>query len=175
MSIGLFKVAMVSFLCFLFLETSAGLCSGEGCDSFWSMTNRCLLEAANKYQISPLLVWGIIKTESNFNWKALGRNSDGSYDIGIMQINSRWLPFLKKYGIDEKSLWHPCINIYVGTWILASCVAKYGYTWDAVGCYNARSLYKKRIYAWKVYREIEPYLNSKFGGYRFVKSVEGKK
>lgn len=61
----------------------------------------------------------------------------GSRDLGLMQINSRWLPTLARYGISQADLHDPCTSIEVGAWILADLVKKNGNTWDAVGAYNA--------------------------------------
>ena len=50
----------------------------------------CFEEAGSQYGISPQLLWSIAKTESNFNPRAINRNSNGTYDYGLMQINSSW-------------------------------------------------------------------------------------
>lgn len=92
----------------------------------------------------------ISRVESSGNPQAINRNPDGSYDIGHMQINSRWLPLLKRYGIDERSLFDACTNTYVGAWILAQNIHRLGYGWDAIGAYNARSPSKRMAYARKV-------------------------
>ena len=45
----------------------------------------------------------------------------------------------------------PCVNAKVGAWILAQFIQKHGYTWEAVGFYNAISKSKREKYAKKVY------------------------
>ena len=50
----------------------------------------CFEEAGKKYGISPQLLWAIAKTESNFNPTAVNYNKNGSFDYGLMQINSAW-------------------------------------------------------------------------------------
>jgi len=113
--------------------------------------NRCFEDAGQRYQISPILLWSIAKTESGFYAGAINRaNDNGSYDIGLMQINSSWLPTLRRYGVAERQLMDPCVSIHVGAWILAQNIAKHGYTWKAVGAYNARSSDKQLRYATKV-------------------------
>jgi hypothetical protein len=61
----------------------------------------------------------------------------GSVDLGLMQINSRWLATLARYGITREGLLEPCTSVMVGAWILADLFARHGTTWEAVGAYNA--------------------------------------
>jgi len=114
----------------------------------------CWDEAAARYQVHSALLYAIAQTESGLDPLAIGRNRDGSRDIGLMQINSAWLPTLAKYGISERDLFHPCISIHVGAWVLARNFHRLGYTWDAVGAYNAMSPGLRRAYAEKVQRNL---------------------
>jgi soluble lytic murein transglycosylase-like protein len=92
--------------------------------------------------------------ESQMRPSAIGKpNRDGSYDIGLMQINSTWLPKLSQWGITEASLLDGCVNAYVGTWILAGNIKRLGYTWNAVGAFNALSPSKRAVYVANVYRQ----------------------
>lgn len=117
----------------------------------------CWDEAAARYGVNPSLLYAIAKTESNLNPLAINRNNkDGSYDIGIMQINSRWLPILRKYGVDEAQLWDACTNIHVGAWVLAENMRRLGNSWNAVGAYNASAPALRVKYALKVYRNLPP-------------------
>jgi len=120
---------------------------------------RCFVKAGEYYNIPPLVLWGVAYVESGFNYKAVNRNKDGSHDIGIMQINSRWLPVLKKYGIHVKDLYDPCINIFVGAWILKRCYVYHNKWEDTLACYNTgRGAFrnaKGKAYAKKVSRVIE--------------------
>jgi soluble lytic murein transglycosylase-like protein len=112
----------------------------------------CFEEAGAMYNISPQLLWSIARVESNFNHRALNWNKNGTYDFGVMQINSAWY---KVIGHDLwMSLGDPCTNVKVGAWILSQCISRYGYTWQAVGCYNARNNEKRAKYAWKVYNSL---------------------
>lgn len=108
----------------------------------------CFEEAGSRYGVPPGLLWAIAKVESNFNPTALNQNRNGSYDIGVMQINSSW------YNDLGPELWNnlydPCTNVQVGARILADCLGRYGYSWEGIGCYNAMSIDKRAIYARKV-------------------------
>jgi soluble lytic murein transglycosylase-like protein len=116
----------------------------------------CWNEVAAWYGVNVHLLYAIAKTESNLNPNAIGRNTNGTYDIGLMQINSSWLPTLRRYGITEAQLKDPCTNLQVGAWILSKNVAQMGLTWEAVGAYNARDPKLRVKYAHKVYKNIPP-------------------
>jgi soluble lytic murein transglycosylase-like protein len=117
-------------------------------------SSACWDEAAARYGLSSHLLYAIARTESGLNPAAVGRNRDGSRDIGLMQINSSWLPTLASHGIAEHHLFDACTSIQVGAWVLAGNVSRMGYTWEAVGAYNARSAPLRRAYAHKVHREL---------------------
>ncbi|EAA1730949.1 lytic transglycosylase domain-containing protein [Salmonella enterica] len=123
--------------------------------------NNCFNQASKRFQIDHRLLIAIAEVESNMNSKAIGLNKRGgkiiSEDIGIMQINSSWLPTLVGMGITRNDLLHnPCQNIYVGAWILAQNISSNGVNWESVGAYNAgfkganapfRMKYAKKVYA----------------------------
>jgi len=113
----------------------------------------CFEEAGKFYGISPLLLQAIAGVESNFDPRALNRNSDGSYDFGLMQINSFWAEAIGMR--NWLMLGDPCTNIKTGAWILSHCIERYGYTWEAVGCYNARSPQKAARYANRIYEKLK--------------------
>ena len=107
----------------------------------------CFEEAGARYGIAPVLLQAIALQESGMNPHALNRNRDGSYDIGLMQINSRWLPTLSRHGILPEQLWDPCVSVHVGAWILAGNFKRMGLNWDAVGAYNASNPALRMRYA----------------------------
>jgi soluble lytic murein transglycosylase-like protein len=114
----------------------------------------CWEQAAERYGVSSELLQAIARTESGLDAQAVGHNRNGSRDIGLMQINSAWLPQLSAHGIAERDLFDPCTSIHVGAWILAANVQRLGYTWDAVGAYNATTPALRRAYAERVYRNV---------------------
>ncbi|TFZ48669.1 type III secretion system invasion protein IagB [Serratia proteamaculans] len=97
----------------------------------------CWNYAAKMFNISPELLYAIAQQESALNPNAVGRNHNGSEDLGLMQINTLHLPRLSKLGISREQLNDPCTSIMVGASILADMMKRYGYSWEAVGAYNA--------------------------------------
>ena len=116
----------------------------------------CWQEAGSRYHVDPALLYAIARTESGLKATAFNRNKNGSMDIGLMQINSSWLPELATHGISAHELWNPCVNIHVGAWVLSKSFRRLGMNWDAVGAYNAKSRNKRIRYAWKVYANLDP-------------------
>lgn len=90
--------------------------------------------------IDPALLRAIAQVESSMRPSAVNdahRARTGSEDIGLMQINSRWLPRLQAFGIQREDLFRPCTSIEVGAWILRDLFERHGNSWEAVGAYNA--------------------------------------
>ena len=110
-------------------------------------------EAGEYYRIDPKILYSIAKKESNFNPNAINRNSNGSVDIGIMQINSSHLKEIEKFGFKKEHLFNPKINIYAGAWLLKRCFNKHGVSKDGITCYNGRI--KDNPYGYEVLRELK--------------------
>jgi hypothetical protein len=113
----------------------------------------CFEEAGAEYGINPQILRAIAKVESNFNPVAVHRNTNGSFDFGLMQINSIWAPTLGKERWN--SLGDPCNNAKAGAWILSMCMEKYGYTWKAIGCYNSQTPEKRDKYSRMVFNQLQ--------------------
>lgn len=112
----------------------------------------CFEDAGKEYGINPSLLKSIAQIESNLNPKAMNKNKNGSVDIGLMQINSFWI---KTLGLDYNKLFSDsCYNTMIGAKVLKQCIDRYGYTWEAVGCYNATSTPQKVKYSWKIYNVL---------------------
>lgn len=117
----------------------------------------CWEEAAARYGVNSSLLYAIAKTESSLNPAAVNRrNANGTYDIGLMQVNSSWLPTLAKYGIAESQLYDACTSIHVGAWIMAQNMQRLGNSWDAVGAYNSPNPGRRLAYALRVYKNLPP-------------------
>ncbi|WP_310633475.1 transglycosylase SLT domain-containing protein [Paraburkholderia sp.] len=111
----------------------------------------CIDDAAAFQHVNVSLMRAIAQVESGTQTRVINTNSNGTVDIGLMQINSSWLPRLAQEGITEQSLFDPCTNAYVGAWILAENIRQFGPTWNAIGAYNSPSADKRLAYARKVY------------------------
>jgi soluble lytic murein transglycosylase-like protein len=115
----------------------------------------CWEEAASRHNLDPVLLYAIARVETGARSGVVSGNTNGSYDIGVMQINSSWLPRLAKVGITAQMLRDkPCLNVKVGAWILSDTINRYGMNWRGVGAYNATTDWKRARYARKVAAEL---------------------
>ncbi len=100
-------------------------------------TGNVFTEAAALYQLDPDLLRAITWVESHGQPGAVGpRLADGHRAWGAAQINDVHLPELVSYGVTQRDLLDPCINLRLSAWVLANCIRAKGPTWAAVGCYN---------------------------------------
>ena len=99
----------------------------------------CFEEAGARFDVNPTLLKAIAYTESGLDQRAINnRNSNGTTDYGLMQINSWWFDKLADFGVSSESVINDgCTNVHVRAWILATNLAQSGENWLAVGAYNA--------------------------------------
>ncbi|CAI9898804.1 lytic transglycosylase domain-containing protein [Pseudomonas aeruginosa] len=132
----------------------------------------CVVLTLQRYQIPPDLFIGYMGMERGRVGMA-NRNSNGSYDYGPSQVNSIWLQEISQFGVTAAQLqWNPCVNIWVGGWIMRRCLNKFpGQFWTAVGCYHigehaletadlslrARRMARGQNYAREVYSVMTKY------------------
>jgi hypothetical protein len=128
----------------------------------------CFDEAGSAYGVPPQLLRAIAQVESSMNHRAVNgdhRTRTSSEDLGLMQINSRWLgaPAFRKNRITRDALMtDACLNVKTGAWILANTMHREGANWNGVGAYNAACTQLKgeactaarSKYAWKVYQAL---------------------
>jgi len=125
-------------------------------------TNACLDMAAQHYSIHKEILNAILSVEGGRTGMKK-HNSNGSYDMGPMQINSSWLPELRRRGISEYDVTHDyCTNILVGSWILARELQRAGIPlintaeyWQTIGHYNSRDPYFSTRYAVRVWHRAK--------------------
>jgi soluble lytic murein transglycosylase-like protein len=115
----------------------------------------CIKQAAAKYHIPPKVLAAVIETEGGRNHEAT-KNKNGTYDYGIMQINSVWLSSLARLGYSKHDLLNnTCKNVNAGAMILKNNIAEAGSLWAGVGDYNSHNPYYNRIYRRTVLRHYQ--------------------
>lgn len=103
----------------------------------------CLIAASHTYQVPPAVMIGIMQVEGGHVGQAAGPNFNGTYDLGPMQVNTRWIPELAK-------LWHVshttaytwlrddgCVNVNVAAWILRKKIVETGSLYVGIAHYHS--------------------------------------
>jgi hypothetical protein len=122
----------------------------------------CMVRAAEYFRV-PLSILLAVRAQEAGTVGMAQLNVDGSYDYGIMQINSRWLPLLSPVGYTAAVLQdQECANVVAGAWILARELKRAGAWnrsrpqaqafWRAVGAYHSRDPVRNRVYAEHVWQ-----------------------
>jgi len=100
---------------------------------------QCFAMASNQFDIPLELLIAVkhVESGSRLDTGIIHTNTNGTSDLGIMQINSTWLPRLAEFGVTaEDLLTDHCVNIAVGAWILADAIAKTASYAEALSMYN---------------------------------------
>ncbi len=104
----------------------------------------CLMLAAQTYSVPPAVLVGIYQVEGGKPGQAVG-NTNGTYDLGPMQINTIWIPELAdKWGVSNNTAlqWvknDPCTNMGVAAWILRGHMDRTGNLSTAIAHYHSRT------------------------------------
>lgn len=92
--------------------------------------------ASNRYGLDRHLLMAVAEHESAYDPSAINHRNQKDEDIGLMQINTFWLPHLEKFGVNKDDLFNPCVSVHVGAWILAQSLTEFDDFWQGVGAYN---------------------------------------
>ncbi len=116
----------------------------------------CLLLAAQTYNIPPAVMIGIMTVEGGKVGQAV-KNTNDTYDLGPMQINTLWVPQLARFwGVSERTAKHwiqndACTNLGVSAWILRQHMNETKSLSKSIAYYNSRTpsiggKYRKKVY-----------------------------
>ncbi|MBC6414477.1 MAG: lytic transglycosylase domain-containing protein [Chromatiales bacterium] len=137
----------------LILIVSLAHSAAANIDPDYNLTSEiaaCIASAAHQHNLDPLLLLAVKYVETADRTDTPIRyNKNGSWDIGLMQINTVWRDTLHRYGIDYNDLEIPCTNIAVGAWILANNIKRKG-LWEGVGAYHSSTAPLSQRYRTKV-------------------------
>lgn len=129
-------------------------------DSYRPLTAQCFYAEAVKQDLEPLRLLAVLKTE-NGRIGEFSRNSNGSYDIGPMQINTINLPELSsRLGIGTGKLaqllaYDGCFNVAVGAWYLRRRTNEAnGDFWYGIGFYHSRTPQYRNKYILQVHKNM---------------------
>ena len=115
----------------------------------------CLMLASQTYQVPPAVMVGIWQVEGG-KVGMESPNTNGTHDLGPMQINTIWIPELaEKWGVGEDTArrWirdDPCTNMGVAAWIFRSHYNETGSLAKSIQYYHSRTpkygnKYRKKV------------------------------
>jgi len=122
----------------------------------------CIFAAAQTYSVPPSILLGILSVEGGKIGQAV-KNTNNTYDLGPMQINTIWIPELSKHWKMEKKdaiklvKDDPCINIGVGAWILRTKMDQTGNLSKGIAYYHSGTPSLGNKYRSKVLKAMEKY------------------
>ena len=118
----------------------------------------CMGLVATLYDLPPRVLPSIQAVEGGRPGLA-SRNANGSEDLGVMQVNTLWLPALSRYTglseavVRERLVKEPCFNIAAAGAILRTYLNEAGgELMRAVGNYHSHTPVRHRNYRDKVMR-----------------------
>jgi hypothetical protein len=116
--------------------------------------SQCINEVALTYHVPAKLIISILEVEQGKVGQVV-KNTNGTYDIGPMQINSTWLPELEKYNITQQDIqFNACANITVGAWILSKKIANRDDVLVGIGDYHSHTEKLNKTYSGLVIKNI---------------------
>lgn len=154
----------------LFLPTCAGIAllagalagvpaeargTGTGTGAGEARIAECIRQAAGGRLWLEKTLWGLRDQEAGWIGAEV-RNTNGSHDLGPMQVNSAWVPriatLVGRSPVEVRS-WlvsDPCFNAGAARWLFLSALRTTGDFWKAVGVYHSPTAWRQRRYALRV-------------------------
>lgn len=119
----------------------------------------CMVAASAAYHLPVHSLPAIQAAEGGYVG-AVMPNKDGSHDLGLMQVNTRWVtPLSRSTGLSPQTvvtrlILDPCFNIVAGAGILRAYVdEEHGNVWRAVGDYHSHTAWANTTYKLRVLSE----------------------
>jgi hypothetical protein len=121
----------------------------------------CMMATASVYHLPPRVLPSIHVVEGGYPG-AVHINADASYDMGVMQINSRWVApiaatvavrgvSMSQAAVRARLIYDPCFNIAAAGLILRTYYVLGGRDWlRAVGDYHSHTAQLHEDYLLKV-------------------------
>jgi len=119
----------------------------------------CLVAAGRAHHEPPAVLVILLNVEGG-RLGAVSPNTNGTVDIGPMQVNDIWLPKIARHwASDPRAAYRAlrdnfCANVEAGAWILRLALDEaHGDLWEGVGIYHSHDPDHKRTYLNAVLRQ----------------------
>ncbi|WP_369805429.1 lytic transglycosylase domain-containing protein [Sphingobium sp. EM0848] len=130
---------------------------------------QCIRQAADGRTWLVRTLWGLRDQEAGWIGAEI-LNSNGSHDLGPLQVNSFWIPKLAVM-VDrppaQVRTWlahDPCFNVQAARWIFLSALSATRDYWKAVGVYHSPTDWRRRRYA----QSVAAHMKMRFGSTIFA-------
>lgn len=120
----------------------------------------CILMASNAYDVPAAVMVGIMHVEGG-KVGYQSPNTNGSFDLGPMQVNTLWVPQLAKVWQVSNRQAHAwlrddgCANVHVAAWILKQKIMETGSLYGGISHYHSATPHLGSRYAAKVIAVME--------------------
>jgi Transglycosylase SLT domain len=114
----------------------------------------CMVSASEYHKVNPHILRAILSVESGMRPEVIGRNKNGSIDVGIAGINSIHFNDLAKHGITPQKLLDPCVSTYVAAWKLSKHMARFGNNWYGIAAYHSKTPHLNARYQILLHNEL---------------------
>lgn len=111
----------------------------------------CIRQAAGGRAWLEKTLWGLRDQEGGWIGAEIA-NTNGTHDLGPLQVNSFWVPrlaALTQRPPERVRAWltnDPCFNVQAARWIFLSGLTLTGDYWKAVGAYHSPMEWRQRRY-----------------------------
>lgn len=134
----------------------------------------CIARSAAGRNWLAKTLWGLRDQEGGWIGAEVA-NSDGSHDLGPLQVNSWWVPRLAAItGRPERHVRHwlkqdACFNVEAARWIFLSGLAATRDYWKAIGVYHSPTEWRQQRYT----SSVIVHLRRRFGSSLFARPSKG--
>lgn len=125
----------------------------------------CLKYAAGAFGLNVLHL-EVLRTIEGGRTGTQSRNENGTYDLGPMQVNTRWLKQVARFGVTADALRdHACVNAVVAAWIYKQEIALVeGNVALAIANYHSKTPRHQARYLGLALRAIERHRRHELSG-----------
>lgn len=136
------------------------------------ITPACFHQEAKRQGLEPIKLLSILMTEKGRVGQFV-RNTNGSYDIGPMQINTIHLPEIARHtrlsteAVAAALAYDGCFNVSVAAWMLRKRTNEVGGDfWYGIGRYHSKTPEHRNRYILRVHKNMTSVVNkiNSYGG-----------
>jgi hypothetical protein len=135
--------------------------AADAADTSNGATIRGCLEAASRaYRVPPAILVVLLNVEGG-SLGAVSQNTNGTVDIGPMQVNQIWVPQVAAHWSTTNDRAYRalcdnfCANLEAGAWILRQGLDEaHGNFWEGVGYYHSHDPGHKQTYLRSVLQQV---------------------